>query len=174
MLYVARRFLFIHIPRTAGNSISRSLVQELVEHSHPCLVCSELGVFERHSTANQLRKLLPDFDSLKKFAIDRPLNEIVESDYRLHKSSVILPESLPQWSLSVGMAQSETLDEFKNRRWVPWLNGNTPWEHWCCGPNGEDLGVQKFQFNSLKESWDKIQQVAGCQRQINLQVINQY
>lgn len=164
MLYVAGRFLFIHIPRTMGNSISRSLTQELVTHSHPCLVTTSLGQFTRHSTAAQLKHLLPNFDKLVKLAVDRPYWDIVTSDYALHRRAVLNRESLPDWAASVKLARVETLEHFEKRRWRPWLKGKSIWEHWCCDESAQELNVVKIPFAEVPKKWEEICSMAGCQQ----------
>lgn len=166
MIYVPNRFLFIHIPRTAGNAITRALGRELLRHSNPVIVTSKIGTFERHSRAIDLRSAIPEFDSLIKYSISRPIGEIIASDYRLHRNVVVSEHDSDDWKETVKLAVNESLGEFTERRWVPWMGGVTPWRHWCCDETGRELGVQRIEFSELPSRWDELCKAAGCQSSI--------
>ena len=141
MLYVPNKFLFIHIPRTAGNTITRMLCRELIEQENVvCWSDPTPNIFHRHSRAVELCPLIPDFDTITKFAVERPYSDIVQSYYRLLSDTGYLIDN-------------ESIEEFERRKFVPWLVGRTPWEHWCCDENGGELGVHKLHFADIDWGW---------------------
>lgn len=155
MLYVPGKLLFIHIPRTAGNAITRTLGTELLKTESPVIVL-EASVaaakrlkIHRHSTAAELRPLIHDFDRILKVAVNRPTSEIIESDYRLHRAFAESANLPHDWDASVRMARDETLDEFKARRWDKWLCGRTAWQHWCHDEENKPMGVISLDFDTL-------------------------
>ncbi len=78
MIYdLHHRYLFIHIPRTAGVAITRALAGV----SSHCVVDLTAG---RHMTAAVLKKRLADrWDQFRPWAVARSPWDIVLSDYRL-------------------------------------------------------------------------------------------
>jgi hypothetical protein len=152
MLYVPGQFLFIHIPRTAGNSICRTLVTELVHRVDLlCATDAKPNVFHRHTRAIEALPFIPDFHQITKFAVCRPYKDIVLSDYR------ILP------------IRDESLDAFERRRWVPWLAGLTPEQHWCGDVSGNMLDFELIPFDSLlTDGWHRICEIANIPRDTQL------
>jgi hypothetical protein len=160
MIYCEDNFLFIHIPRTAGWSITKTLAPilctpKLFNGSFISTASfSSFPMFHIHSTANDIRKYIPDWNSIYKFAVFRPDDEIIESDYRLHKSEhcrIGTGQLKKEWEKSVILSQNETLEEFKKRRWDIWLKGQTTWEYWI-GNND----FHKLDFHNINEEFKSL------------------
>lgn len=148
MLYVPGKLLFIHIPRTGGNAITRCLVERIAwTHDFQAWTSGSL----RHMRMVDARRWVPDFDDITRVAIDRPLLEIVKSDYRLHQRAEGSGDC--EWSDSVRTAKNESLSQFKRRRWDHWLGGVTPWQYWCHNSRGRDLSTHYYQFKDILAAW---------------------
>lgn len=160
MIYCQGKFLFVHIPRTAGMSITNTLAPIVTNpgiFEGYSLIASGTDIwrtFHRHSTANDLARLIPDWDDIYKFAVYRPDEEIFESDYRLHKSyhDKIGNGKLSRcWEKTVKISRNENLEEFIERRWKPWIREKTCWEYWTG-----NYDFHKFQFSDIKNEFKTI------------------
>jgi hypothetical protein len=60
------------------------------------------------------------------------------------------------WQESVRLAKKETFEQFVARYWRPWLAGKTPWEHWTCGADFEQV-----ELSQLEQRWPEICEWAG-------------
>lgn len=156
MIYSRGHFCFIHIPRTAGLSITTSLARAITlseDHFSECVIATSSepaagDKYYRHATASELQDAVPEWDSIKKFAIYRQASDIIKSDYRLHLSRNPDDTRLcPLFRESIREARRETLEQFAIRRWNAWLVGSDPWDFWA-GPN-----FRKFEFSSIREDW---------------------
>ena len=141
MLYVPRtKFLFIHIPRSAGNAITRSLVKALIDKEDMVLNTS-IPWTDRHMTLHEallgLRLKAMDVNA---FAIHRDYESIVSSDWRLQVSAGhdVTHEQVREW-------------------WAEQLKGERPWEHWAGS------GVQRVPYDQISEWWPLICEAAGCE-----------
>ena len=151
MIFVENKLLFIHIPRTGGVSITNSLIKSFShrELSH-CLICTNNSlVFKRHTPYKELQHIL-NLDNVFKFAVYRDTEKIIKSDYKLHlRHNQNLKNLNPNWRESLKISQNESFEEFKQRRWVPWLKGEDAWSHWTS--NNSDF--YKVNFDNLQEEW---------------------
>lgn len=139
MLHIPGELLLIHIPRTAGNAITRTLCRGIAwSHSITVSLDPDNKPIHRHSTATELQNLIDDFDTVPKVAIDRPYPEILKSDYRM-----------------LGQSE-ESLSQFEARRWYPWLDGLTPWQYWC-EIDGQESGVERVPYCDIDRWWGKMQ-----------------
>jgi len=158
MIYAPGRFLFIHIPRTSGMAITAAMIRsfaasEAMENGRLSVMVStgnEPSIYNRHATSHDLVQVLPDYDKLYKFAVYRPAKDIYESDYKLHQRSVGMVSASwvsQEWRETVELAVNETLDEFIERRWLPWMDGKDPWSYWC------DESVNRLDFSLINQTW---------------------
>jgi len=168
VIYSPSKFVFIHIPRTAGLSITQALASRMLELGDVTINISGIGDqpsgWWRHSRACDLAETIPQWDSLHKFAVMRNPVEIVESFWRLVQRDRVLlerpqpefPESARDYFAFLEQSSRMTFDE-----WVPWhfryLEGSGGfWNYWCCGRDGADLGVEVIRFERLEVEWPRI------------------
>ena len=163
MIYSPSKFVFIHIPRTGGMSITQALAGRLPEIADMTINVSGLGDqrWWRHSRACELARDIPHWDKLYKFAVIRNPWEIVASFWRLVQRDLALLErprpTFPRSADDYWEFLSQT-SRMSFEEWVPWhfayLRGSGGfWRYWCCGPNGEDLGVEPVRYERLREEW---------------------
>ena len=168
MIYIKNRLLFVHIPRTGGNSITRTLTRATVCDQSLISVTDATprpNFLHRHSTYSEIVKFIPEVEDehVIKFAVDRDPRQIYESFYRLHRmSSRNVGDA--QWQESVRLSRSETLNEFIDRLWVPWLDGRTIWEHWTSN----DSRFHLVPYLQLQQHWPTICEWAGLDVTIDL------
>lgn len=150
-------FVFVHIPRTAGNFITRSLVKELVDHSSFFASLGNSPPVARHATYGEICKFFQlDPSKVNAYAINRPYREIVESDMKLWQTYKVPHRLGPHEQEFIAAAKAGNFNLFKKLRWDNWLGGRGPWEHWC-GPN-----VRPIQYHELEQRWPELCKAAGC------------
>lgn len=139
------------------SGIMQSVLQdETMGSGHMSIMVStgnEPIVYNRHATAYDLSQVILDYDNIYKFAVHRPARDIYESDYKLHRrsiNSISAPWITQEWRDTVERAATESLDEFIDRRWLPWMDGMSPWDYWC------DESVDKIDFATIEEQWPSL------------------
>jgi hypothetical protein len=159
MIYVPGQFLFIHIPRAAGMSITETIIKNsTMFNTIMVAVGSEPKPFWRHSRCEDLRGVIPDYSDIWKFAIYRDDEEIIESDYKLKKrcgTLLNLLEMERDFRLSVIGCRAKSLDEHR-LDWEYNMEGLSIWDFFC------DDSVERFEFSKLQESWEEIGPRVGC------------
>lgn len=168
MIYLPRRALFIHIPRTSGISLAATVMRHCdTSQDYAPLICLSgySCSIHRHITANELRTRIKDFahPKLKKFAIIRNPWRLAESNYRyfvdfnsrVRQGKVDwIPADSPRtvfdrWA-------SLPFDQFILQHFT-YLNSGGFWNHWCCFGRAE-CGVKPVKYEELDnpQVWNKV------------------
>ncbi|WP_145388714.1 hypothetical protein [Stieleria neptunia] len=100
----------------------------------------------------ELRNHIPDWNAIYRFAVYRDASEIIESDYRLHRSLADAISLEPEFQQSVRAAGGESLQQFARRRWHPWTHGRSPWDHWTTGCGD----IHRYEFTALSTEWPRL------------------
>lgn len=156
MIYLPHRAVFIHIPRTAGNSVTSAIAG----------VCAGKGIdiilgtgnatkswhqVKRHIRAARLKEVIDEWDNIYKFAINRPMEERVKSvarliqkdiDKNIHKD----PTCPEDWK--------RVLKNEDENYWTSFMSHTFEW--YTKGNNGEDLGVEAYEFSEINNKWNEI------------------
>lgn len=158
MIYLPKRAVFIHIPRTAGNSITNAIAKSCAGRNIDVIIGTSQGVkgfgrSNRHIRAVNLKKSILEWDDIYKFAIHRPLEDRVESTIRLinrdFKNDVHLdPTCRDSWRELI------TSEEKIRQKRAKLENHTTEW--FILGENGEDLGIEVYNYNELPDRWYEI------------------
>ena len=160
MIYLPRRALFIHIPRTGGNSITSAIASSCAGKGIDTIIgtssfrLNQWGKFQRHARACILKKFIEEWDDIFKFAIYRPQEERLTSAKRLIdrdiSNKVYDDETCtPGWKKFLLLSKEE--------RDTHWENFQTrDWDYFTKGSNGEEIGVCKYNFSELNEKWPEI------------------
>lgn len=167
MIYnLKHNFVFIHIPRTAGMSISRAIFEALPS--------SYMNLSEwRHRYAMEIQhmeELRDQFPTMYKFAVIRNPWDIVESDYSFTTKEIQEPTFTRRmtcqdgWIRRLERTRGSGFIEFIAREYLgglnPVLEGGF-YKTWCRKMNGDSLGVDYVRFTNLKERWPHICQQIG-------------
>jgi len=150
------RYLFIHIPRTAGVAITRALAGV----SSHCVVDLTAG---RHMTAAALKQRLGDrWHQFRPWAIARSPWDIVLSDYRLTlrdlQVGALQARLAPGWRGRLERMRDEPgFEAFVHReicdpRYSRIRGGY--WRTWSTDA-GTDVGVEPIRYDAL-EDWDAV------------------
>ncbi len=157
MIYdLHHRYVFIHIPRTAGVAITRALASV----SSHCFVDLTSG---RHMKAVSLQQRLSDlWPELRRWAIARSPWDIVLSDYRLTlrdlQAGALRSRLAPGWRGRLERMRDEPgFEAFVHReicdpRYSRIRGGY--WRTWCTD-GGRNLGVEPIRYDALKD-WDAV------------------
>ena len=151
------KWVFIHIPRTGGISITTSL-KAAVPTATATLVEG------RHVTAWKLKQRDPvAWDKLYRFSTMRSPWDIIASDYRLTLKDVPnQPDDgwTPGWIARVErIRQHMSFDRFVEEEYLgkfSCVHRGGFWKTWCCDLDGSDLGVTMYRFDQLPEVWPEI------------------
>lgn len=160
MIYLPQRALFIHIPRTGGNSITNAMASTCAGNNIDIVVgmCSfnlkSWGRFQRHIRACILQKFIEEWDDIFKFAIYRPEQDRLESGKRLVQRDInnkVYDDVTcqPGWKnllLQTDKEREKYWNGFKSR----------DWDFYTKGLNKEDIGIVKYNFSDLQEKWPEI------------------
>lgn len=158
MLYDLRGGVcFVHIPRTGGVSVTAALAGALEEAAVDTLML-------RHVPARRMRVWLGEaWDRMFRFAVMRDPWSIVESDWRLTLGSLgdlARPHIAPQWRARLERARRDGgFARFVREEYLGAYSGVAPggfWRTWCCGPAGEELGVEPVRFERLAGEWPRL------------------
>lgn len=159
MIYLPKRAVFIHIPRTGGNSITNAIASTCAGNNIDCIIGTApmdlAGWYKlnRHIRAANLYRFISEWDDIFKFAIFRPEQERIDSVSRLIdrdiKSKVYEESTCPPIWREVLLGNKEKyLAEFALRDW--------DWHVKDQRNKNGDLGVERFEFKDLSKVWSKI------------------
>ena len=156
MVYdLIRKYAFVHLPRSAGTSISLALLPYCTLGA-----CWDMA-HRRHLPACAMKSIIgPAWDGLFKFAVVRPFDEVVESFGRyviacrplLKRKDTLVPG----WaSLIAKTMDTDNVHEIWRRAHMP------PTEEdflrtYLCDERGNDLGIERIPYNKLNELWPEI------------------
>ena len=160
MIYLPKRALFIHIPRTGGNSITNAIASSCAGKGMDVIIntasfrLTYWGKFQRHARACILKKFIEEWDDIFKFAIYRPEQERLLSAKRLVDRDVANrvyndPTCTPGWKKFLLSSKEE-----KDIHWERFQNKN--WEYFTKDFNGQEIGVCKYNFSELNKKWSEI------------------
>jgi hypothetical protein len=167
-----KNFLFVHIPRTGGISISDALLDAFPD--------SIADVDEnRHRYAMGCRgvdRLGKIWDRLYKFTVIRNPWEIIESDFHLMSRDVralhvhTKMKSNDRWYRKLKrVAKYKSFSEFVVREYlgrnIVWEGGF--WRTWCCDADGGDLGITVLRYEDLAEEWLEVQKKLGFRQPLD-------
>tara|TARA_B100000287_G_C20432322_1_gene702059 strand:- start:21 stop:563 length:543 start_codon:yes stop_codon:yes gene_type:complete len=159
MIYLPKRAVFIHIPRTGGHSIKNAIARSCIGQNIPMVVSTmppHLKQFERvhiHQTASTLRGYIREWNDIYRFAVHRPMDERIESIIKW-------VEHLKQEGFHEQEYVADEVKEFVGRDdYKEWIIEN--WKHHTTkffteGVYGEDLGVEVYNFEDLGSRWYEI------------------
>tara|TARA_Y100001938_G_scaffold150364_1_gene240972 strand:- start:32266 stop:32796 length:531 start_codon:yes stop_codon:yes gene_type:complete len=158
MIYLPKRAVFIHIPRTGGNSITNAIASTCAGRGIDVIIGTANLIkhyyrTSRHIRASFLKGFIEEWDDIYKFAIHRPLDERIASIIRLVERDQKLkinedPTCGPYWKKILEMK------DYKEFMRNDWKDHTTEW--YTQGKNGQDLGVETYDFSKLNDSWDEI------------------
>jgi len=158
MIYLPRRAVFIHVPRTGGNSITSAIACACAGRNIDIVVStvqawSNLYILNRHIPAKALSLKIDEWDHIFKFAVYREEEERFASLQKLirrdkEKRIYKLNNCADQWRkvLTDPEVEAKTLSVWKDQKL----------DFFVKGDHGEDLGVQIYNFNELHEKWPEI------------------
>lgn len=159
MIYLPRRAVFIHIPRTGGNSITSAIACSCVGQNIDITLGTQSVIrpftrTSRHIRACKLKRYIEEWDDIFKFAVYRPDKERLTSAIRLVKRDIENKIYLDKDTCGPGWAeilQKPNPEGFIRSRWK---EHTTDW--FVKGEKGEDLGVVLYPFNKLETAWTEI------------------
>ena len=158
MIYLPKRAVFIHIPRTAGNSITSAIASECAGKYIDVIVgtgnwdVENFYSISRHIRARELQPLITEWDEIFKFAIHRPLNDRINSVLKLIKRD---RENIESWGLCSDAWKKLVLsDDYEKRIKETWIHHDTEW--FTKDRNNNDIGVEIYNYNELPDKWEEI------------------
>lgn len=163
-MILSDRFVFVHIPRTGGISISTAL--GTARNAQVNLTTL------RHNYARFIRDREPYWNRLFRFSVIRSPWEIVASWWRLLKRELDFHYRRPNFDLREGpwisylrrFSKDQDFGRYIERDILTGLIGIAQggfWRTWCCGARGEDLGVRAVRFANLTAEWPEIAERCG-------------
>ena len=156
MIYLPERAVFIHIPRTGGNSIKNAIASTCIGRDIPTVVSTmptyikEFDRCQSHQTASILKGYIREWNDIYRFAVHRPIQERFESMDRFIKKIKAKPNHRIPEQLKDFMAIEDHLTYFKEE----WYHHTT--QFFTQGIYGEDLGVEVYNYEDLPKRWHEI------------------
>lgn len=159
MIYLPRRGLFVHIPRTAGNSVTAGIASITAGRGIDCLVCTSSNDhivcpgLRRHANAAELKPMIAEWDNIYKFCIDRDVDERIDSVCRLIARDIRNgvhedPTCTAGWrSLLLDPNHRDVIIERQGHQDTDW---------YTLSPQMEDLGVERIPYAELNDRWPEI------------------
>jgi len=166
MIYsLKHRFVFIHIPRTGGTSITRALLRA----TYPDAVVDMLEL--KHAGAEEIRRMVGrDWGDCYRFCTVRSPWEIAASDYRLIRQSArgLRWDSglhqMRRWIEHVRHVATLDFGQFVEMFYLTRATARVRpggfWPTYCQDRFGRELGVEAIRFEDLSARWPEI--VARC------------
>lgn len=155
MIYLPHRAVFIHIPRTAGNSITSAIASTCAGRGVDIILgTGRANGWEhtrRHRRAQLLKDLIEEWEDIYKFAIHRPEEDRIQSAAKLIQRDI---ENKVYENLSCPEAWRRVLKNEDKHYWDGFKEQTTDW--YIKGGQGEDLGVELHEFSELNEKWPEI------------------
>lgn len=152
MIYRPGRFLFLHLPRTAGSSIEHSIMRR-----HPegllAATCHNASKIWRHNTAAEMKSICTDWDQLWKWAVVRNPWEVIDSVIRRGRRLSNLNGREPTGDPLIDESWDITPREACDR----WFGGNCSF--WAQYVGQED--VEPIMFDVLPRIWPMLCRKCG-------------
>lgn len=173
MIYLPRsNFVFIHIPRTAGNAITRTLAIEKIPYDEVVMSTMHCKPIARHAFLSQF---VDTFNLDKEIetnvvVINRPTEDIIYSSYILWQHATPLKNpgmDQPEYN-SVITAAKTSFEMFVDVHWSKILGDKeTALERWIdC--QYDFLKVHVVEYDNLEDQWPHICALAKCKKVPNL------
>lgn len=160
---VHRKFLYIHIPRCAGTSMTKAL-----QLACPLSFVEELGW--KHAHAKQIKTFLikNQWDVYYKFATIRSPWEIIESDWRhVHR---LVNDPPPPAEMLIGQWWLKRVDrvmsyanfqEFVEKEYIiespiQLVGYGGFWNSFCCDDYDQEMDINPILYSDLPGAWDAI------------------
>lgn len=158
MIYLPGRAVFIHVPRAAGNSITNAIASACAGNNFDIFIGTGAHSiphwwhFARHTRACVLKKYITEWDDIFKFAIYRPEEERLNSIKSLVYKDIAL--DVDKSALCADGWKKVLSSEDKEWYWDIQRKQDLAW--FTKGYDGEDLGVEIFDYHKLNEQWWEI------------------
>ena len=156
MIYLPQRAVFIHIPRAAGNSVTSAIASTCAGKGIDIIVGTGGGIqnwakMKRHTRAFVLKEVIDEWDDIYKFAINRPMEERVKSVAKLIQRDI---DKNIHEDPTCPEAWKRVLKNEDKDYWRVFMSHTFDW--YTKGENGEDLGVETYEFSEINNKWHEI------------------
>lgn len=159
MIYLPKRAVFIHIPRTGGNSIKNAIASNCIGYNIQTCVSTVPSVYKEfdrvqgHQRAIVLKGYIREWNDIYRFAIHRPMQDRMKSMFswieKLRKQGYCdKPNTHPEIR--------ELVCRENYKEWIEknWSNQTTQW--FTQSDYGENLGVEVYNYEDLPDRWHEI------------------
>lgn len=156
MIYLPHRAVFIHIPRTAGNSITSAIASTCAGRGVDIILgtggeVKGLQNINRHARASALKENIEEWDDIYKFAIHRSMGDRVKSAARLIERDV---HNKVHEDSTCTEAWKKVLRNEDRDYWTTFMRHTTDW--FTKGDSLEGLGVEIYDFSEINDKWNEI------------------
>ena len=162
MIYLPGRAVFVHIPRTGGNSIKSAIASCCFSRGLPAIVSTIPPAYQQfhrvqiHARAIELKGHIREWNDIYRFAVHRPIKERIDSTIKFMEKLRGLGICSDDWPVSLPAELKHTFCRDDYKQWIEETHSGHTTQWFTQSNYGENLGVEVYNYEDLPNRWHEI------------------